>query len=105
MNRPADTLWWLDPPAKRRRGWAPLVWVVMWVAGDDAVRIGTCGHRHPDASSAMACPWEPDPLPPVGAGLVVYVRDPEYRAPGQVIREARQPREQLRMSWALEVQT
>lgn len=87
-------------PQKRQAGWAPLVWVVSWTTDDaDRASVGDCGHRHPTADEATMCPWEPSPLPPVGAGLVVQVRDPEYRTTGQIRIEARRPREQLCMPW------
>lgn len=58
----------------------PLVWQVVWV-DELGHGHGTCGHRHADAADATACPWEPDVLPPIGAGLVRRVRDPEYHEP------------------------
>jgi hypothetical protein len=85
-------------PQKRQRGWAPLVWVVEWVDTGER-HVAMCGHRHATADEATMCPWEPNPLPPVGAGLVVQVRDPEYRTSGQIRAEARKPREQLCMPW------
>jgi hypothetical protein len=57
-----------------------------------------CGRRHASADDAAACSWKPDPLPSVGAGLVVWIRDPEYRAPGEILRDARNPREQLELA-------
>lgn len=74
-------------PQKRQAGWAPLVWVVYWLDGDERY-VGDCRHRHLTADEATMCPWEPDPLPPVGAGVLVQVRDPEYRTTGQIRVEA-----------------
>lgn len=63
------------------------VWVVLWVTpfGDerDAIThghgVGDCGHDHDTAEEAFACPWEPSPLPEVGAGLVRQVRADDGR--------------------------
>jgi hypothetical protein len=57
------------------------MWVVPW--DDDPERtprgVGDCGHEHETAEEAYACPWEPSPLPPVGAGLVRQARADDGR--------------------------
>lgn len=60
----------------------PLVWQVIWIDADGR-GLGACGHRHVTADEATACPFEPDDLPEVCAGLVRQFRDPDYR----VLRE------------------
>jgi hypothetical protein len=63
------------------------VWMVCWVVplGDErdllthGRGVGECGHAHGTADEAFACPWEPTPLPPVGAGLVAQVRADDGR--------------------------
>lgn len=55
---------------------APLVWQVIWI-DERGEGLGACGHRHPDAGEATLCPFEPDGLPIICAGLVREVRDPE----------------------------
>lgn len=72
---------------------APLVWMVVWVAADGR-GLGTCGHRHATPDEATLCPFEPERLPDVCAGLVREVRDPDYRTPGQVLAAARVARGQ-----------
>lgn len=77
-----------------------LCWVVMWVVPfDDDVRdaitgrgIGNCGHEHVTADEAFACPWEPSPLPPIGAGLVREIRADDGRR--------RRGAAQIKMPWA-----
>lgn len=67
---------------------APRVWMVIWV--DEHGRgHGRCGHRHATEDDAIACPFEPDDLPVVCAGLVRTVRDPAYTAPERALAAAK----------------
>jgi len=56
----------------------PMVWVVLWI-DERGHGVGTCGHGHLTADEATMCPWEPAPVPPIGAGLVREVRDSAYQ--------------------------
>jgi hypothetical protein len=77
-----DGMWWLWMPIHRRAHHAPIIWRVFWVVGAEMCDVvGDCGHRHLTADEARACPWEPDQVPAVGAGLVVWIRDPDYAPP------------------------
>lgn len=97
-----DGMWWLWMPIHRRAHHAPICWIVLWVTGDSADAIGSCDHRHATREDALACPWEPDPLPPIGAGVVTWTRDPEYRTVGEVMAEARRAAQPRQLELALE---
>jgi hypothetical protein len=80
---------------------ALLVRQVVWV-GTDGRGLGACGHRHATADEATLCPFEPERLPDVCAGLVREVRDPEYVTEGQRIHAAEQARRPQQLELALD---